>query len=803
MSSMKRKLLFVFTCVLLVIVCAGNAFAEKKSSVDMKVNVEKGIDDKCRYGRYTPVRFNLSGTTKDVQGKIIMYFPSEYSLEKNYMVEKGGETTVSFPVKLEEYNDINYVEYDILDEKGKLIKTDKVSLTTNYKEKICVGILSDEFASLAYIDNKTIDERINGNQSYGETALCEITKLDAKYISQDPQDIDYFDIIVINNYNIETLSEEQIKTIEGWVNAGGMLLIGTGENSDKSYSKFSFADNFKLENLAPAELQGNHTNATVNSYKINSKEVTVNTILGVDDAGAHMAFGQGTVAVVGFDLGVQDVSKFFDDNSENFSIMLMRLMGNLSISSMAYGYDRSYGSGDYSYIWNSLVQTEIDVDLPNPVVYGIVFFVYVILLVVVFAVLKSRNKSNYTFISLIGLSFAFCGIIYLLGMKTRITKPMVNYIDVVTLDGKNYSSTMYLGCEAPNNKKYNVSVNPKYNFDGVGNIDYWGYYYDSSYMKSLKNVKYSISDTTEGTLIKNVKVSPFQSYSYVFSGSGTVDTDVSEGINVSYFDGTYEGTITNVSDYTYEDAMIVYDNSFYYLGDIKPGDVVDLGKLDPFGKKALNYYYNYNNQSLIKKTNTSEKKFRDYCLKSYISDIGYGYSGENKVQLLYFSDSDDKIVNENYNVLGSRLFMVDKETINERNGRVYYHSLEKEIEESANYDIYEDNCIEFYNGVVEPVRVVYYLDNVDTILFKKQDTNGYYGYNTFNGSTAILDESGNEHPVKKYREKLSLSDFEECVREDIDGRKYMIVQYTYGGVVDDYMEVLLPTVSGEGAVSND
>ncbi len=800
MSSMKRKLLFVFTCVLLVIMCAGNAFAGKKSSVDMKVKVEKGIDDKCRYGRYIPVRFTLSDASKDVQGKIIMYFPSEYSLETNYMVEKGGETTISFPVKMQDYNDINYVEYDIVDDKGKVIQTDKVNLSSNYKEKVCVGILSDEFASLAYIDNKTLDERINGNQSYGETALCEITKLDTKYIANEPQDLDYFDIIIINNFNIETLSDEQINTLEEWVNAGGMILVGTGENSDKSYSKFSFAEQFKLENLAPVEIQGSATSTTINTYKISSDEGTATNILGAGGAGAYMILGQGTFAVVGFDLGVQNVSNFFDENSSEFSSMLTRLMGNLTISNMAYG-ERAYSAVDYSYTWNYLVQREIDVKLPNVALYSFVFLAYVILLVLVFVLLKSKNKSNYTFVSLIGLSLAFCGIIYILGMGTRITKPMVNYVDIVKLDGKNYNSYMYLGCEAPNNKKYNVSVNPKYKFVGVGNDDYWGYYGNN--LKSLKDVKYSVSETTEGTIIKNMKVSPFSANSYQFTNSGTVDTDVSEGIDISYFDGTYEGTITNISDYTYENAIVVFDNAFYYLGDIKSGDVVDIAKLDSFNKKVLSYYGDYS-ENIIEKTDDSLSKFRDYCLKSYVEQAVSGSAYTDKFQLVYFADSDDKVINEKYRILGSTMYMVTAETKNERNGRIYYPSLNTVIQEGVNYGLYEDNCVEFYNGVVEPVRAICYLDNnIDTIVFNKQNNNGFYGNVSFSGKTAIIDVDGNENEIKWAGGKLKLSDYANCIREDAGGRKFIIVEYTYGGTVEDYLEVLLPVVSGEGAVIND
>lgn len=51
--------------------------------------------------------------------------------------------------------------------------------------------------------------------------------------------LDQLDVLLITDFNSETLTEEQTEAIWEWVHRGGILLFGTGARGDETLSAFS------------------------------------------------------------------------------------------------------------------------------------------------------------------------------------------------------------------------------------------------------------------------------------------------------------------------------------------------------------------------------------------------------------------------------------------------------------------------------------------------------------------------------------------------------------------------------------
>ena len=53
-------------------------------------------------------------------------------------------------------------------------------------------------------------------------------------LSKSSKNISQLDVIVINNYNISNLQSDQYENLSTWINNGGTLIIGSGENASKT-----------------------------------------------------------------------------------------------------------------------------------------------------------------------------------------------------------------------------------------------------------------------------------------------------------------------------------------------------------------------------------------------------------------------------------------------------------------------------------------------------------------------------------------------------------------------------------------
>ena len=52
--------------------------------------------------------------------------------------------------------------------------------------------------------------------------------LDPEEFPKEQVGLDLLDVLVVNNFKLRDLSEEQTSAIMDWVHSGGVLLLGTG-----------------------------------------------------------------------------------------------------------------------------------------------------------------------------------------------------------------------------------------------------------------------------------------------------------------------------------------------------------------------------------------------------------------------------------------------------------------------------------------------------------------------------------------------------------------------------------------------
>ncbi|MCM1263948.1 MAG: hypothetical protein NC313_14650 [Butyrivibrio sp.] len=116
---------------------------------------------------------------------------------------------------------------NFINEDGKLIQTisqDKILLDI-YNRTFLVGVLSDNFEGLQFM-------AADGINSRGEMELTELNNDNIKEL------LDELRCMIIDQFNVASLSGDNIQAIQDWVKDGGWLIIGTGEYAEQTLSGF-------------------------------------------------------------------------------------------------------------------------------------------------------------------------------------------------------------------------------------------------------------------------------------------------------------------------------------------------------------------------------------------------------------------------------------------------------------------------------------------------------------------------------------------------------------------------------------
>lgn len=240
-----------------------------KNEKDLTISIDYGIDKFLKYGRYNEFRVTLKNGPKELNGRLQLILLE--SNDKRVMYEEevnllAYETkTVPFVVPIMQYS--QDVSIRVVDNNKKIVneKTEELKVNMDF-DSICIGVLSDEVDKLSYFS----------------TTTSKLFNINEKILSDDYRMLDILDVIVMNNYNSEKLSNNQSSAIKEWVDSGGTLVIGTGDSYNKTLNKnwlgYIDASTNGLEETKSHKLEENKT-VTINQDVLEGEVLNKENIL--------------------------------------------------------------------------------------------------------------------------------------------------------------------------------------------------------------------------------------------------------------------------------------------------------------------------------------------------------------------------------------------------------------------------------------------------------------------------------------------------------------------------------------------
>lgn len=213
-----------------VTACQDSTYDEDRFDVKLSY----GYGNNLEINAYAPFYVDVTNNGANFEGSVQMIVPGRDNqnimYEKEISIQQGATKTVEMVSFIEILT--RQVNIRILNSNGKVIwdKLQNCSTLSDVR-KVNVGILSDDYSALGYMDHQPFT-------SYS-SLTTQIYELKADTLQTDWHAFDMLDVIVISDFSTDLLSDDQINALSLWVNDGGLLMVGTGSTANKTLAKLN------------------------------------------------------------------------------------------------------------------------------------------------------------------------------------------------------------------------------------------------------------------------------------------------------------------------------------------------------------------------------------------------------------------------------------------------------------------------------------------------------------------------------------------------------------------------------------
>lgn len=554
--------------------------ADDAVKIDMKI----GFDKFYKIGCTTPVYFEIENKLRDINGELQIEMPGQndsitvYAM--NVSLPKGSVKKFTMNVPMNTFNTklkVNLIEgRNLISE-----KTFRVDPGAN-AETYVVGLLSDDFESIKYINRITIKNL--GNFTTKNVWLNEVN------FPEDTDVLKTFNVIVINDFDTSKLGKNQYEALKGWVSDGGMLVIGTGPYHNKTLAVFK--DDFISGEIG--EISTVSTSRLHETAGVRNIEAMNISLLDISMKGGTSTIeednitllqriekGRGAVAVAAFDFGLEPLSSW----SGNSAFADKAITSALPTYYQSDIYRKGMIVHNNPYAIDNALRNIPELPLPKTSHLMYIYAGYILLAAPIsYLVLKRMDKRELMWLVVPAFSIAFSGIIYFSGLGTRLTEPVTNVISLVDIDnGGTIIPKIYAGVFTPNKNSLRVEAGSDFDIRPLTlNNDYYrGSAVEENAAKRIDS-KITVAPKTVLEFYRN---SIWSMRTLELESEGVITGKLESSLN--YAKGAFSGTIKNTSGFDLSECYIITPNQYANVGPIKNGETkkIDVKPSSYFGHR--------------------------------------------------------------------------------------------------------------------------------------------------------------------------------------------------------------------------
>lgn len=561
---------------------------------DITMEVTYGYDSTAKGGRYVPLDVSLGNQGDErFEGTIqLLSMESDYQIyQYDYplSMEAGESLEKRFYIPMGNRSDQLFVTVE--DSRGNQVvhKRLKMNFSLDVPE-LFVGILSD-----------TPDILMTSWNGIGVDYGMLRTKTIAFNQDNFPHEklgLDMIDVMLISNFRIRDLSEEQSQVLIQWVRDGGTMILGTGMRVDDTLGRFApelLEEMYEEPEICRIDMGADYVQERPGDgvLEIPCVEFALSggNVIMADESRtllSAVAYRRGTVAVAAYDF--TDIGEFCQQNPSYLDDLLTGVLGESRINTLA----ESVYSGNSGQYWSvrDMINTGNVRRLPNMGLYTMEIVIYVFLAGVgLYVYLKQMDLTDYYRSGVVALSLVFTAIIWLMGSRTRFKDTFYTYARFLEITWDTVSDTAYMNIRAPYNRPYEAHLAADYSVKPVTQ-NYYGT--GESGMVPLftggEDYSIKIEHVEDETRMQVQNVPAFESR-YFQLEKATPNTDQIGFVgDIEVNQGRYSGTVTSNFKDTMENCAVLLHGKIIWLGDMEPGESRSLDGLEVLGI-PLNYSY--------------------------------------------------------------------------------------------------------------------------------------------------------------------------------------------------------------------
>ncbi|MGM0863733.1 MAG: hypothetical protein ACQEWF_03500 [Bacillota bacterium] len=553
------------------------------AQAQIKISVEEGIDGKVKEGRGFPLKVTVENTGSDFKGDLLFDYAPSYQTgaARALSIDVPANSKRTYTLSIPGFNDeirhnSNQETIHLFQgswEKGKEIKFkgDK-RLTPDfiYSNYTTIGLLSENPDRLKGIKGTNM----GGNR-------VEALTLTKENIPEEKSGFQMLDYLIIDQFNISELSQDQQRALKSWVDTGGVLFIGGAPHLEDTLGSvadmapLTFGEESTLSDTSTFNVKKN-IEASFNSLAIFKGTVQPESDVLVEQDGIPLVVksseGLGEVWQTAFSLGDPALNAW-ESYDEWFANVLSKTEPHFLLGQ---------SNGDQSFLERVYYEVADSNELfptTNFKVSTLVIILIIYLIVIVpllYFLLRKVDKREQAWWIIPAISVLVSSGIFITGAKDRISKPHLNQMSVLKVE-EDKSVHGISAFSALSNSggdydfisdKHNLDITPARVRNSAGGVNQY---------------KFAVEEMT-----KDNRSITFRDVEY---WSTRTLLGSSEKEEVGRFipelvleDQTLSGTIQNDFPYDFTDVYIWSGSRMYRLGDMKAGDTLDVDK-----KLSTNY----------------------------------------------------------------------------------------------------------------------------------------------------------------------------------------------------------------------
>lgn len=618
-NSMQKLRIATLMLILLALTVAGSASAQ--SAAGLSMTVQPAFGGQFKYGRWLPIFVTVENSGPDLKAEL-----------QAKITGQSGQLTFALPAELPTGSRKRFTLYTLPNNFSRSIKVDlvqgddtlagqTVAVDSVRNDRYFIGTVGEGSAALGLLSSIDLPGR-QASPDLLDIALAEVP--------DRAEGLALFDTLILNDIDTGRLNPNQQSALQQWVAGGGRLVIGGGSGAALNLAGLpdelrpvTLTGQQELSALPALEEYAGRSIPIPGPFLLAAVEPVAGAVTLLTEEGTgggdlplivERSLGHGWVDFVALDLTGAPFSDW-----AGITDFAERLLSPGAAWPEFLPPDIAPEQMRDSQISSALTSLPT-LELPSIRVLTILLVGYILLVGPLnYLLLRRFDRLAWAWITIPMLTLAFSGLVFGLSYQLRGSDIIVNQLSLLELsrDGRVTDSRTYVGVFSPSRQAYDVTVEgrPLLRPLGEGNYNPWSGEVRAGTMRVIQSEPAQVSGLT---------VNQWSIQSFVAETQLVEPPQIDADLNVERERIT--GRLVNQSADTIEDAVILFNTDFQKLGDIGPGQAVDIN-LD-FTKRSgfpggFGSYMLYQDDLSRRGLESAEINFKQRVLDSTVFDQAY------------------------------------------------------------------------------------------------------------------------------------------------------------------------------------